>query len=80
MCRNEHIHLPMAQNATTTVFIDKYHPQRDGKCAISIRVTHQRKKKYYPTIYSLTTSDFEKVKSFLVNWSPVSIEEVFYRE
>jgi thioredoxin-related protein len=24
--------------------------------------------------------DFEKVKSFLVNWAPVAIEEVFYRE
>lgn len=53
----------MAQNATTSIFIDKYHPQKDGKCAISIRVTHQRKKKYYPTIYSLTLSDFEKVKT-----------------
>ena len=53
----------MAKLPTTSVFVDKYHPQKDGKCAISIRVTYQRKKKYYPTIFSLTLQEFEKVRS-----------------
>jgi len=46
--------------ATTSIFIDKYHPKAGGLCAISIRVTYDRKKKYYPTNCSLTASDFEK--------------------
>jgi integrase len=53
----------MAKNATTAIFIDKYHPQKDGTCAVSMRVTYQRKKKYYPTIFSLSLTDFEKVKA-----------------
>ena len=51
----------MAELATTSIFIDKYHPQKDGKCAISVRVTHQRRKKYYPTSYNLTVEQFNKV-------------------
>ena len=50
------------QKAATSIFIDKYHPKLDGLCAISIRVTYERKKKYYPTIYSLTLEEFEKVQ------------------
>ena len=53
----------MAKNATTAIFIDKYHPQKDGTCAVSIRITFDRKKRYYPTKYNLTPEDFEKVKS-----------------
>ncbi len=47
--------------ATTSIFIDKYHPKTGGLCAVSVRVTYDRKKKYYPTNCSLTISDFEKV-------------------
>ena len=46
--------------ATTSLFIDKYHPKADGKCSIYVRVTFERKKKYYLTGISLTISDFEK--------------------
>jgi len=49
-----------SSKATTSIFIDKYHPKVDGLCAISIRVTFERKKKYYPTPLSLTVEDFEK--------------------
>jgi len=51
----------MAELATTSIFIDKYHPQKDGKCAISVRVTSQRKKRYYSTAFNLTSDDFKKV-------------------
>jgi integrase len=47
---------------TTAIFLDKYHPKADGKCAVSIRVTYNRKKKYYSTPVTLTISDFEKTK------------------
>jgi integrase/recombinase XerD len=49
--------------ATTSLFIDKYHPKQGGKCAISIRVTFERKKKYYQTGISLTEAEFVKVQS-----------------
>lgn len=51
----------MATTATTAIFFDKYHLKADGKGAITIRVTYERKKKYYPTPISLTVADFEKV-------------------
>lgn len=47
--------------ATISAFIDKYHPQKDGNCSVSIRVTNQRKKKYYPTGLSLKATDFKRV-------------------
>lgn len=49
--------------ASTSIFYDKRHPKIDGTCAISIRVTFNRQKKYYRTGISLTTEDFEKVQS-----------------
>lgn len=50
------------RKATTAIFIDRYHPKAGGLCAVSIRVTHDRKKKYYPTPVCLTILDFEKVQ------------------
>jgi len=47
--------------ATVSVFIDSYHPREDKKCKVSIRVTCQRKKKYYPTKVSLTEDDFTRI-------------------
>jgi integrase/recombinase XerD len=47
--------------ATASIFIDKYHPQINGKCTVSLRVTHQQKKKYYPTGIRLTVKEFERV-------------------
>jgi integrase/recombinase XerD len=37
--------------------------KENGKCAVTIRVTFNRIKKYYATNYSLTISEFEKVMS-----------------
>lgn len=50
------------QKATTAIFIDKYHPKANGQCAVSVRVTFERKKKYYPTPVSLTMADYEKIR------------------
>lgn len=53
----------MADRATTAVFIDKYHPQKDGTCAVTLKVTYQRKKRYYPTPFKLSPQDFDRVMS-----------------
>ncbi|WP_336514921.1 site-specific integrase [Pollutibacter soli] len=47
--------------ATAKAFINEYHPQKDGKCSVTIRVTYQRKKKYYPTGISLLSDDFRRL-------------------
>jgi integrase/recombinase XerD len=47
--------------ASTSIFIDKYHPKLLDECAISLRVTFERKKKYYATPYSLNEKEFQKV-------------------
>lgn len=50
------------QNAITSVFINKYRPDSKGLCPISIRVTFERKKRYYPTPIHITISDFQKTQ------------------
>jgi len=56
--------------ATVSAFIDRYHPKQHtddskpkepGKCSVSIRVTSQRKRKYYPTGIDLTAKDFDRI-------------------
>jgi integrase/recombinase XerD len=48
---------------TTSLFINRHSPNAKDKCSVSIRVTFERKKKYYPTGLKLTVSDFEKTQS-----------------
>ena len=48
-------------NITVTATIDDKHPRKDGTCAISIRVTHNRQQKYYGTKFKLTPAAFENV-------------------
>ena len=50
------------RSVTTSIFIDKWHPKKDGKCAVTIRVTHERQKRYYPTEYALSPAEFAKVQ------------------
>jgi len=47
--------------ASVSLFIDRYHPKQDSTCGVSIRVTHLRAKKYYPTGISLKPGVFDKV-------------------
>jgi integrase/recombinase XerD len=51
----------MSIKATTAIFIDKYHPKVNNECAISIKITFERKRKYYPTPYTLSEKEFEKI-------------------
>ena len=46
----------------TSIFIDKYHPNKQGLCAVSIRITFNCKRKFYSTPITLTLSDFEKTQ------------------
>jgi len=48
-------------SATTAIFFNKWVPNKEGKCPVSIRVTFDRKKRLYPTKYSLTPSEYDKV-------------------
>lgn len=47
-------------NVSISPFIDRYHPKQDQTCKVSIRVTHLRKKKYYPTGISVKPTDFDR--------------------
>lgn len=49
------------KKATTSLFLDRYHPQQNSKCRIKLCVTHNRQRKYYQTKYSLTVDEFESV-------------------
>ena len=51
-----------SQIARTAIYIDKYHPKAEGLCAISLRVTFDRKKKFYSIPISLSLKDFEKTQ------------------
>ena len=61
LCRNFHFNITFnIMPATTSLFIDSYHPKSNGECAISLRVTFERKKRYYKTGKTATVSDYEK--------------------
>lgn len=47
--------------ASINVSIDRHHPRKDGTCKISIRVTHQRKHKLYPTNLAINADVFDKL-------------------
>jgi integrase/recombinase XerD len=48
------------QAANISAYIDRTHPKQDLTCSVSIRVTHQRKREYYPTGISVQASDFDR--------------------
>ena len=50
-------------NVNVCPFIDKYHPNQEGLCKVSIKITHLRKRRYYPTSLNLKAEDFEKLMS-----------------
>ena len=45
--------------ATAAVFFDKAHPRKDGTCAISIRVIHERLSYLFPVKIRLSKDDFK---------------------
>jgi site-specific recombinase XerD len=46
-------------NATTTIFINRFKPNANGLCVISLRVTANRIRKYYPSGVSMGADDFD---------------------
>jgi integrase/recombinase XerD len=46
---------------TAKAFINRYHPNQDGCCSVTIRVTYDRKKKYYPTGLVLSPEVFDRI-------------------
>lgn len=49
------------KKATAIPAIDRNHPRKDKTCSIYIRVTHQRKKKEYPTGISMLPDDYDRI-------------------
>ena len=47
--------------AKAAIYLDKAHPKQSNECAVYIRITYNRLRKYFPTTYSLTIGDFEKL-------------------
>jgi integrase len=46
---------------TTAIYFNKWVPNREGKCPLSLKVTYNRKRRYYSTEYALTQEEFDKV-------------------
>ncbi len=46
---------------TTAIYFNKWVPNKEGKCPLSLKVTYNRKRRYYSTEYALTLEEYEKV-------------------
>ena len=49
------------KKATATIYHDTLRPKEDGTCSVKIKVTFNRKRKYFSTGVDLTPDDFDKV-------------------
>lgn len=47
--------------AEASIYIDELRPKKDGECSVKIKVTFNRKRKYFSTGIDLTVEEFEKV-------------------
>ena len=48
------------KKAVASIYLDNNRPKKNGKCSVKIRVTYNRKRKYYSTGIDLTPEDFEQ--------------------
>ena len=48
------------KTADASIYLDKNRPKKSGKCSVKIRVTYNRKRKYFSTGIDLTTDDFKQ--------------------
>lgn len=48
--------------ATTNIYLNKRHQNKNGECPVSIKITFQRERKYYPLNVHLTPDDYKKPK------------------
>jgi integrase/recombinase XerD len=51
------------KKAITSLFLNKYKPQLDGACPLSIRVSYQRVVRYYPTGQAMKPKAFDRIKA-----------------
>ncbi|HEY1025457.1 MAG TPA: site-specific integrase [Sphingobacteriaceae bacterium] len=49
--------------ATTGFYLDTRSPLSDGTFPLRVRVTHERKTKYFPTVFSFSVKEYEKIMS-----------------
>ena len=49
------------KKAEASIYIDELRPKKDGKCSVKIKVTYNRKRKYFSTGVDLTADEFQKV-------------------
>jgi integrase/recombinase XerD len=49
------------KTAKASIYLDQTRPKKDGKCSVKIRITFNRKRKYFSTGIDLTPDNFEKV-------------------
>lgn len=47
--------------ANAAVYLDSLRPKKNGLCSVKIKVTYNRKRKYFSTGIDLTPSDFEQI-------------------
>ena len=48
--------------AKSSLFLNKYKPQQDGSCPISVRISYKRAVKYYPTGEAMQPEQFNRIK------------------
>ncbi|MEP6645782.1 MAG: site-specific integrase [Saprospiraceae bacterium] len=46
---------------TTAIYFNRWVPNKEGKCPLSLKVTYNRKRRYYSTEFALTPEEYEKV-------------------
>lgn len=56
---NRNTNMPRGRSITTEIYCNKLKPQKDGNCPVSIRITYDRKRKYYGTGIQLLSSEFD---------------------
>ena len=49
------------KKATATIYHDTLRPKEDGSCSVKIKITFNRKRKYFSTGINLTPDEFDKI-------------------
>lgn len=49
------------KKADVSIYLDNNRPKQNGKCSVKIKITYNRKRKYFSTGIDLTTDNFEQI-------------------
>lgn len=49
------------KKAKASIYLDALRPKKSGKCSVKIKITYNRKRKYFSTGFDLTPKEFETV-------------------